>query len=403
MASILNHNLLITMAKKTILFFPFNLLSHYLRCLVLADRYHPDEYQIYFISSAEYDEFVLKQGYQVFRAKQFNASEVMRCSRRFDFSWLNPADVEEVMLDQVRAIRELNADVVIGDMAPSLKMAAEITGTHHISLLNAYMTKHYQFTRKISRSHKAYLFLRNFPAPIEEWFTRLGEIIAFKRIQRGFNAIRTKYGLTKISDYLAEMEGNETFVCDSTTLFPLKPLPSSYRVIGPLIYNAAPMDDNQLEEAIAGRPVFCICMGSTGDWESIRFLNDPFYAKYAIVVTGDTNHVLSAPHIVSFPFVNLDQVLQKCKLMICHGGNGTIYSGIKNRVFMLCLPSHFEQEWNISALERIGFGKSAVDYSEETWKNEIGNYAESVPAQAMQPLETAIVFPDEHLNLLPLS
>src|SRR5690554_7213967 len=103
MASILNHNLLITMAKKTILFFPFNLLSHYLRCLVLADRYDPDVYQIYFISSAEYNEFVLKQGYKVFSAKQFNATELMRGSRRFEFSWLNRADLEEVMLDQVRA------------------------------------------------------------------------------------------------------------------------------------------------------------------------------------------------------------------------------------------------------------------------------------------------------------
>src|SRR5690606_10563786 len=116
------------MPRKTILFFPFNLLSHYLRCLVLADTYDRNEYRIYFISSDEYNEFVFKHGYEVFSCKQFSASEVMRCSRRFDFSWLNPADLEEVMLDQVRAIRELNADLVIGDMAPSLKMAAEITG-----------------------------------------------------------------------------------------------------------------------------------------------------------------------------------------------------------------------------------------------------------------------------------
>jgi len=373
------------MPKKTLLFYPFNLLSHYLRCLVLADTYDADEYQIYFISSDEYNEYVLKHGYEVFSGKQLNASEVMRCSRRFDFSWLNRADLEEVMLDQVRVIRELDADLVIGDMAPSLKMAAEITGTHHISLLNGYMTKYYRFTRNISRSHKAYIFLKNIPKPVEEYFTRLGEKITFNRIQRAFNTIRKKYGLPKVSDYLTEIEGNETFICDSTTLFPLKPLPSSYKVIGPLIYNVAPMDENQLMEAIAGRPVICICMGSTGDWDSLRFLNDPYYAKYAIVATGDKNQALSAPHIVSFAFVNLDQVLKKCKLMICHGGNGTIYVGIKNQVFMLCLPSHFEQEWNISALEKIGIGKSAVDFSEETWKNEIGNYAESIPPQAMQP------------------
>ena len=95
------------MPKKTLLFFPFKLLSHYLRCLVLANTYDPDAYQIYLISSDEYNEYVLKHGYEVFSGKQLNASEVMRCSRRFDFSWLNRADLEEVMLDQVRAIREM--------------------------------------------------------------------------------------------------------------------------------------------------------------------------------------------------------------------------------------------------------------------------------------------------------
>ena len=357
--------------KKTLLFFPFNLLSHYLRCLVIAETYDPSEYQIYFISSKEYNKFVFKQGYEVFNSKQFDAAEVMRCSSRFDFSWLNPADLEEVMLDQVRLIKHLNADLVIGDMAPTLKMAAEITGTHYISILNAYMTRYYRLTRQLSRSHKAYGFLQIFPIPLRNYLTRLGEKQAFNRIQKDFNHIRNKHGLANKQDYLCEIEGDETIICDLPELFPLKPLPPTYKIFGPLIYNVPPMDEQRLQEAIAQRPVICVCMGSSGDWESLRFLNDPYYAKYAVVTTGDKTNVLSASHIVSFAFINLDQVLKKCKLMICHGGNGTIYAGLKSQVYMLCLPSHFEQEWNISALERAGHGKCAIRFNQGKWKKEI--------------------------------
>jgi UDP:flavonoid glycosyltransferase YjiC (YdhE family) len=379
--------------KKTILFFPFNLLSHYLRCLVLAKAYDASDYLVYFISSDEYNEFVFKHGYKVFKAEQFDAAEVMRCSRNFDFSWLNRADLEMVMLDQVRVIRELKADTVIADMAPTLKMAAEITGVHQISLLNAYMTRHYKFTRKISRSHKVYGLLQVIPEKLADQLTMLGETLAFQHIQRAFNYLRKKYGLEKIKDYLSEIAGDETFICDLPALFPLNPLPSSYRIVGPLIYDAASMDEHRLDEAILHRPVICICMGSTGDWDSLRFLNDTFYAKYTIITTGDSKGVLSAAHIISFDFINLDQVLRRAILMICHGGNGTIYTGIKNRVFMLCLPSHFEQEWNVDALERVGYGKSALDYSDDQWKMEIAKYASYSSTEGLQDFDMAIFFP----------
>ena len=143
--------------KKILLFFPFNLLSHYLRCLVLADTYNKSDYSIYFISSAAYDHFVHQHGYQTFNCLQFDAPYVMQCSEKFDFSWLHQPMLEEIMLAQVTVIKALKADMVIGDMAPTLKMAASLTGVVHISLLNGYMTRYYAEKRPISKRHKAHM------------------------------------------------------------------------------------------------------------------------------------------------------------------------------------------------------------------------------------------------------
>jgi hypothetical protein len=45
---------------------------------------------------------------------------------------------------------------------------------------------------------------------------------------------------------------------------------------------------------------------------------------------------------------------------------------------MLCLTSHFEQEWNVQALERKGYGVSANEFNATDWKKNIEIYCSTV-------------------------
>ncbi|MBA3649296.1 MAG: hypothetical protein H0W62_12230 [Chitinophagales bacterium] len=102
-------------------------------------------------------------------------------------------------------------------------------------------------------------------------------------------------------------------------------------------------------------------------------MNHRDYAGYTIITAGDKNRILNGTHIISYDFINIDEVLTIADVMICHGGNGTIYHGLGKGVYMLCLTSHFEQEWNVQALERIGYGKSMNDYEIKDWKEVIND------------------------------
>lgn len=361
---------------KTILIFPLNVLSHYLRCLVLADQYDKEEYHILFLHSSKYEKYVKESGYGQFFCDQFDPEYVMNCARNFDFSWLNRADLERIMAAQAAVIHQYQADMVIGDVTPTLKMAAELTAVKYISLVNGYMTKYYALPRKLSRNHRKYKFLNKLPASVSDEITIMAEKFVFRKVHRPFKYLRNKYSLQPVTDYLSEIEGDENMICDQENLFPQKALPKTYQIIGPLIYNSPHREGSWLLNIDQHKPVICVCMGSTGDWTRLQFLNDEYYARYTVITAGDTNKVLFAPHIISRDFVNLNQVLEKTNLLICHGGNGTIYTGIANRVFMLCLSSHFEQEWNISAIERKGYGKSADELNGQEWKAEIKKYAE---------------------------
>ena len=56
-------------------------------------------------------------------------------------------------------------------------------------------------------------------------------------------------------------------------------------------------------------------------------------------------------------------VLPRCNLMICHGGNGTIYQALFFGLPVLAHTSIFEQEWNVQQLEALGLGASINDCS----------------------------------------
>jgi UDP:flavonoid glycosyltransferase YjiC (YdhE family) len=50
--------------------------------------------------------------------------------------------------------------------------------------------------------------------------------------------------------------------------------------------------------------------------------------------------------------------LPEVDLVICHGGNGTLYHALKNKVPVLCLEAHLEQTWNIHRMEELGYGQA---------------------------------------------
>jgi UDP:flavonoid glycosyltransferase YjiC (YdhE family) len=357
--------------KKKVLFFPFDLLAHYLRCLVLAEQYKED-YEVYFLHSDAYKGFVEQHGFKTFRASTFDSAHVMACAANFDFSWLEYSVIEDVFLAQVLAIEELKPELVIGDVAPTLKMAAAYTDVNYVALMNGYMTPYYAEPRKISRTHPASHLLERIPPQMAARFTSYGEKLSFYKIHSPFKRLRKKYKLKSVFSYLWETQGDENLICDLPELFPQRNLPDNYRIIKPLIYQNNPAETAMLLAKIDHtKQTICVCFGSTGNWEALAFLNDPYYQQYNIITAGDVKHILSGSHILRGTFLNLPAALEQTDLLICHGGNGTVNCGIEANVYMLCLTAHFEQEWNVHALEKHGYGKSADNFNPDDWKREI--------------------------------
>src|SRR4051812_15199990 len=182
--------------KPLLLIFPFDLMSHYLRCIMLAGHLR-DRYEIRFAHSERYTVFVVQAGYNTFPCKSFDAVQVMESANRFNFDWINEAALEAIYADQVRVLDSLQPVAVLGDTAPTLKMATEKAGVFYLSLLNGYTTKHYAYTRKLSRTHPVYKYINMLSGQLLEMLTQKGESLSLYKLHRPFKKLRALHQLSK--------------------------------------------------------------------------------------------------------------------------------------------------------------------------------------------------------------
>jgi UDP:flavonoid glycosyltransferase YjiC (YdhE family) len=350
------------MKKPRVLVFPFDLLSHYTRCLEIAEELK-DDYDVQFKASEKYAAFIEGAGFQVFHCDEFDAGKVLECSQRFDFSWLNQKDLERIFLSQVNILRALKPAFVIGDMATTLAMAAKFTNTPFVSVINAYMSKFYKFCRNVPPSHVGHQYLKLLPEKVAEGITRMAERSAMGRVQEPFNNIRKKYNLPLNKIYLDELEGDLTLLCDLPELFPQKKLPSKMAFFRPLYFKNSAQAEEEAINFIHSRPGkknILISFGSTGDFNKIAFIKSAVFSDFNFIISGNYPDGLSGVNVFCRRFINNCSILPSIALMICHGGNGTIYQALSYGVPVLAVPVIFEQYWNVEALKRLGLGEELI-------------------------------------------
>ena len=350
--------------KPLLLVFPYNVMAHYLRCLQLA-KYLQSHFQIKFLYSSEYALFVKQAEFETFECAALNAEKVQQSVISFDFSWLNEKDLNYIYHQQVKIIRELRPSAVLGDMSPTLKMAAEKTGVYYFSLINGYMSRYYAYVRRMPKKYPLYKIFNLLPNTLFQYFTDVGETLFFHDMHLPFSKIRKREKLASKYSYIQELEGNVNLLCDLPELFPQKDLPSNYYFIPPLYFSLKEADQNILKKLDSNKKTLFISMGSTGNWQKVAFLNNAHYHKYNLVTAGDNDKIISGSNVFAYPFINSSKLFTITDLIICHGGNGTIYQALSCGIPVLCKTSHLEQDYNVEGLERLQLGKSLDDIKSE--------------------------------------
>ncbi|MEK9134563.1 MAG: glycosyltransferase, partial [Pseudomonadota bacterium] len=58
------------------------------------------------------------------------------------------------------------------------------------------------------------------------------------------------------------------------------------------------------------------------------------------------------------PFIDGDLVMKQCDIVVCHGGNGTIYQALQHGKPIIGIPTIHDQKFNMRRVEALGIGKT---------------------------------------------
>jgi len=344
--------------KKTVLIFPFELLSHYLRSIELA-KLIKDDFDVKILHSEKFEKFIKENGFSTFEGFNFDSEKVIKDIKKFSFKWLDKKVIYNLIENHREIIRKYNPAFIISDTLPTIRISAQKENVPHIAILNGYMSKFFSLQRPVPSNHPGNKFRKLIP---EETFNRIAKEMEdkmFKKIHKPFSEIREKLKLDKVENYLDELEGDITLICDLPDLFPQNNLPDNFFIIGPIIYrgNSSNKEMNIINLLDKNRKTILITVGSTGDMNFYKILKDKEFKDFNIIFTGTSESFIHQENIIYVDFLNIQSIINHIDLVLTHGGNGSIYQALAGGVPVLCKPNIFEQEWNIHRIVEMGLGE----------------------------------------------
>lgn len=157
-----------------------------------------------------------------------------------------------------------------------------------------------------------------------------------------------------------------TLLADVPQYFPTRNLPDNYHYIWPLTLKTDMPPPSWWPPQKTEKPLIYITMGATG-------IGDFFQRVYSLFKKSDMTAIITTDaqvpemetvdgKIYVESFLDVDLVMEECDLVVCHGGNGTIYQGLLHGKPIIGIPTIPDQAFNMRRVEAVGVGKSL------TWK-----------------------------------
>lgn len=149
-------------------------------------------------------------------------------------------------------------------------------------------------------------------------------------------------------------------IVDLPEFTPLTHLPAHHKFIGPIVWEPRMAYPAWLSQIQKDRPVVYFTVGSTG-FEEILNSAITLYSntKYQVIITTGGN---SALFDNDFDNIFIEKIAPGVKLMevsdvvVCHGGNGTIYQALSKGVPIVGIPTMHDQWFNMERVEALGVG-----------------------------------------------
>lgn len=334
-------------------------LAHVSRPLEISKLLAKRGHEIVFAGHGKYLDVVVSEGYHVVELPYIPADRLFKAIKSQKlYNIFKRDELFNYVEAEIALYKRLKPKLVIIDNRVTANTSAEIAGIKSVSIVNLHMSLY----KKIP-----FYSLRNRPIlksiPFIDFTDRiernLEHIFYNKLVMANMNKVRRYYGLDAKFSYALE-EGDLTLFPDIPEFIPASHLPDNGHYIGPLTWHNTLPEPKCAKRIEATKKCIYLTLGSGGLEELINKLAI-FSEKnmQVVIATGQMSitHNLTIPENVFIEkYVNTDKLLPHCDLVVCHGGNGTIYQALSHGLPIVGCATHEEQNYGLKRINQLELG-----------------------------------------------
>lgn len=344
------------MNKKILVMPDGNWLSHTSRPFEVAKELRELGHEVVFASDGQYMKLPQESGFQVFSITTINPERVLRCSRSGRTNWYDYDLIKACIEAELQLFDKVQPDLILSDFRLPLSTSCELAGIPLAVILNAAWTNYYSAKIKAPEHLKITRLLgRKVTTLFIPWIKNF----ILKIDSRPFNKFRQEQGLIPRKNIWDIWCGDLNLIVDIPEYGTTENLPEHFHYIGPIVWEPRIESPKWLETLDSCKPTIYFTMGSTG------------YARFfeqAIEIFGNTEYqcIMTTAGMVELfnipdnfyvtDYAPGNDIMKKSDIVVCQGGNGTIYQAMSEGVPIIGIPTMHDQEFNLDRVEELGVG-----------------------------------------------
>ncbi|MDC8756182.1 glycosyltransferase [Janthinobacterium fluminis] len=345
------------MERKTILFVAEAVtLAHVGRPLALAQLLDRERFDIQFACADGYDFCFKDSGFTRRRIDSIPSARFLQA-----LADGKPVYDEATLLryvdDDVRLLKEVRPDAVVGDFRLSLSVSARLARLPYVALINAYWSPYV-------RQHYAVPNIpltRALPIPLANALFGLIRPLAFAAHTVPLNRVRRRHGLASLGTDLRRVytDADHTAYADHAELFPAHALPASHSYLGPVIWSPPLATPEWWNSVPQDKPVLYITLGSSGQGTLLPLLLRALATLPVTVMAATAGNIeldKVPPNAFVAPFLPGSEAAQRASIVVCNGGSPTSQQALATGTPVLGIASNLDQFLNMHGIAAAGAG-----------------------------------------------
>ncbi len=357
------------MKKPTLLIIPYTpTLSHISRPLEIAKFLKKSGFSIVFAgfnTKKSKLSFIEDEGFNSLPLYEPDPDILFNNIRRGELAFVSRSTLTKMIRSDILLFNKVKPDLVLTDGRFSAMISTQIYGVPHAAVVNASSTE-----------YRSVPYIPMFDTPFMNLIKNHGlnqicdtinlklEMKIFDSAMRAFTKLSNELNFkTKVTATNCLAGKDLTFLADIPEYFPVKNKPANYHYIGPITWKRSgftPMPAWWPKVKNNETKKIYITMGTTGEDNLFSKIYNVFKQSdfISIVTTGSqTNGLKTIPgRIYVENYLDGEEVIETSDLVICHGGNGTIYQALALGKPILGIPTIPDQEYNMRRVEALGVG-----------------------------------------------